>query len=393
MASKKKVSSRPLSRGQRNVLSKVLRDRDAIRRKEEEGRVFYVPAPTPSPRPATPTTPPAAINANLSSSLSKPRVASPLSELATQLGINRPLLQRAKRGGIPDDDVYSYLQTIAALPVGRKRPNPRLEKWINKRLALKRRTVSPAGSPKRSLTRASSSASVPLNTVAFEGARIYVTDTAEFLFVNRRGAYALHRHHRSGPSRFSPSTETVQAIRIDGDKLKVASVFGREWTWTSLGPYRGYRDGSAAEVIEPQPGTVVVSSEPPSTERLQWDPLAPDWWMSLPGSPHAPVQRRGGKKSALLYERIEFLSEMGAAKWYAGRHLASPRYYVADFGTLAVAECVDEGNALYCVRPRPLGWRSVLHGSKQRALELGAIRIQHRGDWQRRVRQLLTAQH
>jgi hypothetical protein len=173
--------------------------------------------------------------------------------------------------------------------------------------------------------------------------------------------------------------------------LEIAQIFGRAWQWRSLGALIETVTNAQVTVIQPTP----VRPEPnpaPKTHELDWDPLTPDWWHSLPGNPHAPSRRRT-QQQRVLYERIKFVADLGNASWYAGRHLASPRYYVADFGNVAVAECVDEGNAVYLVHAtNSLGWRSVFRASKREALERGARRIEHRPGWQDKLRQVVAGQ-
>lgn len=68
------------------------------------------------------------------------------------------------------------------------------------------------------------------------------------------------------------------------------------------------------------------------------------------------------------------------------------RYWVADFGVIAFAECALEGNALYYLLPQRGDWRQVFSEAKADALQLGAGRIIHgaSGNWRASIRRVLA---
>jgi hypothetical protein len=89
--------------------------------------------------------------------------------------------------------------------------------------------------------------------------------------------------------------------------------------------------------------------------------------------------------------RLRFIDTLHPQKWYAGSHLGSVVYYVALFPNLAIADCIDVGNALYYVqldRGRD-AWRSVFQLSKREARAVGAKRLIHTGEWKARARSLV----
>lgn len=88
--------------------------------------------------------------------------------------------------------------------------------------------------------------------------------------------------------------------------------------------------------------------------------------------------------------RLQFLDKLKPKEWFVGSHLGSVVYYVALFKRHAIADCVDQGNAIYYVTLWATSdWRAVLRLNKQEARAAGAKRFVHRGDWESRVRGLL----
>ena len=129
----------------------------------------------------------------------------------------------------------------------------------------------------------------------------------------------------------------------------------------------------------------------PAHTQLKWELLPPGWWRSL-GADGRPESRSEDchKRRRMDVSRLQFLDSLRPHQWFSGSHLGSVVYYVALFDRVAIADCVDEGNAIYYVRLSFVtDWRPVLRLSKQEARLAGAATITHRGDWQERVRRLL----
>jgi hypothetical protein len=85
-------------------------------------------------------------------------------------------------------------------------------------------------------------------------------------------------------------------------------------------------------------------------------------------------------------ERILLLHTLQPTVCYAGSSLGHRVYHVAVFDSVVLADCEQDGNALYYCSVK--NWRSILVASKAEALKRGAGRIVHRGDWRNRVRRL-----
>ena len=88
-------------------------------------------------------------------------------------------------------------------------------------------------------------------------------------------------------------------------------------------------------------------------------------------------------------ERLDLLDDLKPLKWYEGAHLGQTVYYVAVFDRVAIADTPDWGNALYYCASDQGRWKSVFRLEKQRAVDAGARRIVHKGDWKARVRRLV----
>ena len=133
-------------------------------------------------------------------------------------------------------------------------------------------------------------------------------------------------------------------------------------------------------------GTKVFLPDSVADRQIQWEVLPPGWWRT--GSKRAGRQGEDRRRSIPI-DRLEFLDTLKPQAWYRGSHLHNRLYYVADFGKLAIAECPDFGNALYCAATED--WRTVFRMTKREALSAGARRVTHHGNWRSRIRALLLA--
>jgi hypothetical protein len=128
----------------------------------------------------------------------------------------------------------------------------------------------------------------------------------------------------------------------------------------------------------------------PASGILDWEILPAGWWRAksfddlLSASPASPIR-------PWQEERLELLAGLNPTAWYRGYDLGARIYYVALFPGIVVADSGDFGNALYYYLCRDDSWKSVFRRSKREALQSGANRIIHTGNWQARVISLVDA--
>lgn len=144
--------------------------------------------------------------------------------------------------------------------------------------------------------------------------------------------------------------------------------------------------GEFVELLQPAVFGALVHTRPDSFEighalRIEWEVLPPEKFFE-----HLPSLTRGARGAARpvrLRETLQFIASLGPHSWAVGKYLGRRHYVVALFGNVAIAECRLYGNALYCV---PLAaWQDVLRRTKTDAKRLGAKKITHHGDWQKRL--------
>ncbi len=135
-----------------------------------------------------------------------------------------------------------------------------------------------------------------------------------------------------------------------------------------------------------------ISNSPPSdapqlkATPLDWQVLPPDWFRrSGPrefGHKHLNEER---------LDRIQELEKYRPDRWYEGSHLGEHAYFVADFGSIVVADSPDLGNALYyLVTPQAEKWKQIFQLHKKEALNRGARRIVHTNKtWQSKLAQVM----
>lgn len=161
-----------------------------------------------------------------------------------------------------------------------------------------------------------------------------------------------------------------------GSEAKSLGPLVNDWTLALPGPVR-FRPRARAKI-------------PANAARLTWEVLPPGWWrLQSSWSRKAGLGHALGRAGAV--HRIEFISSFSPQKWYAGSHLGARLYYVAEFEGIAIAECAEFGNALYYVRGP--NWRDVFRLTKRAALQAGARRLIHRGNWRARLTALISVPH
>ena len=88
-------------------------------------------------------------------------------------------------------------------------------------------------------------------------------------------------------------------------------------------------------------------------------------------------------------ERLLWLDSLGPSSWFRGQNLGNTVYFVAVFERVAIADSPLFGNALYYCDASADKWKNILRREKFLALEAGAKRIYHTGDWHQRVQHLV----
>ncbi len=130
---------------------------------------------------------------------------------------------------------------------------------------------------------------------------------------------------------------------------------------------------------------------PRKRTQLGWEVLPPGFWRDPALASQLRASCRSESEWRLRTERLEFIDRLGPLAVYLGQLGEHRNYHVFEFPNYAVAECEEEGNALYIVDKRQADWQEVLALSKRQALQCGAQRIFHfeEGHWQRKLVDIL----
>lgn len=185
-------------------------------------------------------------------------------------------------------------------------------------------------------------------------------------------------NHLRGTHDVRPPVAFYEALMRTANGTCVHSVF-RNWASNDL------------RVALATPGANLEPPGAPVTRRLAlvgWEILPQGWWRIR--SVVSSLQTAGVVGARLDLERLEFLERLQPTDWYHSPHTLKQKYVIATFPTVAVAECPEEGNALYYIRKKDGDWRAIFQLSKLEARKLGAKRIIHEGDWRSRVRAVLA---
>jgi len=116
--------------------------------------------------------------------------------------------------------------------------------------------------------------------------------------------------------------------------------------------------------------------------RLTWEVLPPGWWSDK--TQVAKLKERLGTMQAKLFvERLKYIETLNPIERYVGQsYLGNRLYYVFIFEEHALAECPMFGNAAYLLSGKKKRyWKQIFSKNKRYALNRGAKRILHRGNW------------
>jgi hypothetical protein len=231
--------------------------------------------------------------------------------------------------------------------------------------------------------------------ISFEGVRVFSTTRGQFLIRRGERTYEMFRAGHDQRTFVGPP-QSVLGVRNRHGYLEIAlPTTPAGFAWDNLGkslgggqlPPEGLRVVDKSDLME-------RDSIAPGTQQLDWTILPQRWWETRRANhPHglSMPAPRGSPPRRMAPDRFRFIDSLGPDGWYAGSHLGSVVYYVALFPRIAVADCIDEGNALYYVAVDERGdWRSILRLSKAEALRAGASRLIHRGSWQARLGKLVA---
>lgn len=305
--------------------------------------------------------------------------------LGASQGVSWKRIADVRRDGISPERIREFL---VSLPGDGSRSSAnvrRFEEWAVERL----KSASPIP-PISNATprRAGISDPEPVNALEFTGARAFVTGRSRFL-VHRLRSFWLHNANREREDAYFPEASKIDGLRVFRGRLEAGVTKNAQMRWRDLGAFVRWFDDPDYQMIPSTKPRDSVGIQIAATQ-LDWDPLVPDWWESLPGNPRARLGVNNPMRRT-LYERIRVIDRLGGATWYQGSLPASPHYYVADFGHIALAECVDAGNAIYYAKPEDGSWRDLFRTSKRDALQRGARRITHHPGWESEVRRLVQS--
>lgn len=118
------------------------------------------------------------------------------------------------------------------------------------------------------------------------------------------------------------------------------------------------------------------------THQINWQILPPE--RLLLATPKRPPKSTIRGRSTVRQERFEYLSRLSPVRWWEGEVLGERVYVVAEFRSVAIAECIKDGNAAYIVATTQ-DWKMILGKTKAEARNLGAKRIVHSGNWRERM--------
>ena len=121
-------------------------------------------------------------------------------------------------------------------------------------------------------------------------------------------------------------------------------------------------------------------------KKLSWEVLPPGWWRDK-SQIEKLKKRLGDRQSQLFMERLEYIASLNPLKQYEGHsYLGSRLYYIFVFKKAILAECPMFGNAAYLLKGGKMAsWQEIFVQTKRFALNKGATRILHMGDWKKRL--------
>jgi len=128
-----------------------------------------------------------------------------------------------------------------------------------------------------------------------------------------------------------------------------------------------------------------------AVKRVNWEILPPGWWADTKRIDFLR-QKLGDKRVDILIERSKFIESLNPQNVYIGQsYLGGRTYVVYDFGNHVVAESPNWGNAVYVLSgEQAKHWQAILSESKREALNKGAGRILHIGDWKAKLAKTLS---
>jgi hypothetical protein len=172
-----------------------------------------------------------------------------------------------------------------------------------------------------------------------------------------------------------------------GDPVKaVAKRIGRARKFAELRRSGTWQHGFRELRKSAVPNKRISTTPTPPASRLDWQLLPQGWWSN-------EVYRGVGRLTPSLQastDRFEVLEALKPLTWYVGSWSDKRFYYVAVFAGIVIADSVDYGNALYYYIGDGDRWMSIFRRSKHEALQLGARRVIHSGNWESRVQRLVA---
>ena len=122
-------------------------------------------------------------------------------------------------------------------------------------------------------------------------------------------------------------------------------------------------------------------------EILDWEILPPDFWEQQ----ERCLGTGNGSEQSEKWERIQLVRSLAPTCEFQGNHSGLRYYYAFVFPTVVIAESAQFGNAIYYYETDNDSWQTVFRKSKSEALDSGARRMVHSGDWPGRLIRLVGA--
>ncbi len=338
----------------------------------------------------------------------KPKTKQPrrsVAQEAAALGLSAHNLQEARAAGVPQGRMSRLLEELLALRASKSQVLERWNESVIEATARRERSRAEAErAEQRKRERATAKAEkrrgskrtkrfvrpkLTTRPIRFSGRKVFRTPSGLHLLENEEGGYRLYHEGESsaGQRGFVRPGTTVRAIRVHNDYLEVARVGTAGTAWSNLGRLLAADDVEGVALVD-QASVAAVGFLQPT--QLDWVVLRPGWTERVARQERS-ARSDDPRRVKMDFSRIAFIDALAPETWFAGSHLGSVVYYVALFPHIAIADCIDFGNALYFVR-RDRGadnWRSVFQLDKRSARSAGARRIVHTGAWQERVRSLV----
>lgn len=125
-------------------------------------------------------------------------------------------------------------------------------------------------------------------------------------------------------------------------------------------------------------------------KKLTWQILPSGWWRD--NNEVSKIASVIGKRFASLFiERLKKIENLDPLEsYFSDSYLGNRLYYVYVFKNVVIAECPMFGNALYFLQGDIKdSWQEIFSVTKREALNRGAKRLMHKGEWEKKLRLII----